>query len=145
MEVSKVRKIFGFLAGVGLIALMASGIFAKAVEFGTWLFMLNYSGPEISIFGEIVVRVLTFAVSYGLVGIVFDAIGLFNDKIMSATYCVISAVFGFIFAYIIWTIEQHLLIVGITLGIFAALIAAFFVIKAIISRRKKKNTKEQQL
>ena len=137
------KKIFGYSAGICLIALMASGIFTKIVEFGTWLFMINYSGPEISIFGEIVVRALTFVVSYGLVGIVFDVIGLFNDKVMSIVYCIISAVVGFIFAYIVWTIEQYLLVIGVVLGVITALIILFFLFKTIISRRKKKNAEEQ--
>lgn len=136
------KKIIGCLAGIGLIALMASGIFAKIVEFGTWLFMLNYLGPETPIFGEIIVRVLTFLVSYGLVGIFFDAIGLFNSKHMSAVYCIVSAVVGFIFAYIVWTIEQYLLVIGIVLGVIAVLIVVFFVLKAIIVKGKKNKRKE---
>lgn len=131
------KKFVGIIAVVAFFALLASGIISHLVEFAIWLLMLQYSGPEISFAGEIVVRILTFGVSFGLVGIIFDAFGLYNGKIMSIAYYVISTIIGFILAYIIWTIEKYILVIGIILGIVAVLIVLFFVIKAIASKRKK--------
>ena len=136
------RRFFGYLAIFGLVFLLVSGAFTKIVEFGIWLFMLQYSGPETSIFGEIVVRVLTFAVTFGLVKIIFEAFGLFNSKIMSAAYWIISTIVSFILAYIVWTIEEHLLVIGIVLGIITVLIIIFFVVRAIAIRKKNKKSEE---
>ena len=136
-------KKIGFLAGIGLLLLISSGVFSKLVEFAVWFFMLQYTGPSISIFGEIVVRLLTFVVTFSLVGITFESLGWFNSKVMHIVYCIVSTIVSFILAYVIWTIEEHLLIIGIVLGIICVLIIAVFVVRAIISRRKNKS-KEQQ-
>lgn len=132
------KRLFGCLAGIGLIFLLASGAFTKVAEFGSWLFILQYSGPETSIFGEIIVRVLTFVVTFGLVRIIFDAFGWFNSDAMHIAYWIISTVVSFILAYIVWTIEQYLLVIGIVLAVIAILIILFFLMRLIISKRKNK-------
>ena len=76
------KKIFGFLAGIVLVLLLCSGIFADIMKFFTWLFTLEYITPDTSIAGSIIVKMLTFAVSYTLVGIIFNSIGLFNSRLM---------------------------------------------------------------
>ena len=138
-----IGSLTGIVAGVGLLMLFASGIFTKLVEFGAWLFMLQYSGPETSIFGEVFVRLLTFAVTFGLVRIIFESFGWFNSDAMSVAYWIISTILSFIFSYIVWTTEQYLLVIGIVLGVVAVLIVAFFVLRAVILKRKKKNAEEQ--
>ena len=84
------KKIFGFLAGIVLVLLLCSGIFADIMKFFTWLFTLEYITPDTSIAGSIIVKMLTFAVSYTLVGIIFNSLGLFNSKVMSFVYLIIS-------------------------------------------------------
>ena len=140
----EMKKVIGIIAGIVFLLLLSSGIFAKIVEFGTWFFMLQYSGPKTSIGGEIVVRALTFLVSYGLVGIIFEIFGLYNSRLMKIGYFVISTIAGFILAYVVWTIEEHLLIVGIVLAAIAVLIIVLFVIRTIVHKRKKtdKNKKD---
>ena len=83
-------KIIGIVAGFVLLMLMASGIFTELINFLCWLILLENSAPEISAAGAIIVRILTFAVSYGLVGVIFEYIGWLNGKIMSAVYFVFS-------------------------------------------------------
>ena len=131
------KKVIGTIAGIVFLLLLSSGIFVKIVEFGTWFFMLQYSGPETSIPGEIAVRLLTFLVSYGLVGIIFEIFGFYNSRLMKISYFVISTIVGFIFAYIVWTIEGHLLIIEIVLAAIATLIIVFFVIRTVVRKRKK--------
>ena len=111
------RKLSGLVAGLVLLFLLCSGIFVDIIEFFTWLLMLQYASPDTSIAGDVVVRILTFAVSYTLVGIIFNSIGLFNGKIMSITYFIISTLVGFVLAYIVMLIETYLLEIGLVLGI----------------------------
>lgn len=132
------NKIVSPLAGVVLLLLLASGILTRIVDFFTWFLMLQYTGPETSIFGEIIVRVLTFIVSYNLVGIIFSALGFFNSRAMKILYFIISSLLGFIIAYIVWSIEQHIVIIGIVLGAIVLASIAYFVIKTIKERKKHK-------
>lgn len=107
------KKFSGLLASIVLLLLLCSGIFADIIKFFTWLFTLQYITPETSIAGSIIVKVLTFAVSYTLVGLIFNSLGWFNSKVMSVVYFIISTLLGFVLAYIVMLIETHLLAIGI--------------------------------
>lgn len=133
------KRLSGFLAGIVLLLLLCSGIFVDIIEFFTWLFTLQYITPETSVAGSIIVKILTFAVSYTLVGIIFNALGWFNSKIMSIAYFVISTLLGFALAYVVMLIETHLLEIGITLGVIFVLSIAAIIFIAI--KNKKQDTK----
>lgn len=133
------KRLIGVLASIVILILLCSGVFADLVKFFAWLFTLQYSQPETSVAGGIVVRVLTFVVSYSLVGLIFNLIGLFNSKIMSVFYFIISTLLGFALAYLVWTIEQHILIIGIVMGVVAVLAVAGFVTMLILNKRKQRN------
>lgn len=129
------KRLSGVLAGIVLLLLLCSGIFTDIVEFFTWLFTLQYITPETSIAGSIIVKVLTFAVSYALVRLIFNALEWFNSKVMSIAYFVISTLLGFALAYVVMLIETHLLVIGITLGV--VFVAAIVVIIILEIRNKK--------
>ena len=133
------KRLSGFLAGIVLLLLLCSGIFVDIIEFFTWLFTLQYITPETSVAGSIIVKILTFAVSYTLVGIIFNALGWFNSKIMSIAYFVISTLLGFALAYVVMLIETHLLEIGITLGVIFVL--SIVVIIFIATKNKRQDTK----
>ena len=128
-------KLIGILSSIVILFLLCSGIFANIVEFFAWLFTLQYSAPDTSIAGGIIVRILTFVVSYGLVCIIFNALGLFNNKIMSIAYFIISTLIGFALSFVVWKIEQHILIIGIVMGLILAGIIATFIAKYLINKR----------
>ena len=88
------NKIIGIISPVVLLLLLCSGALVDIVNFFAWLFTLKYSAPETSIAGGIIVRVLTFLISYGLVGIMFSALGWFNSKAMKFFYFIISTLAG---------------------------------------------------
>lgn len=129
------KRLSGLLASIVLLLLLCSGIFANIVKFFTWLFTLQYITPETSIAGSIIVKVLTFAVSYTLVGLIFNSLGWFNGKAMSVVYLIVSTLLGFALAYIVMLIETYLLAIGIILGVI--LIASIVVL--IIIHIKNKN------
>lgn len=133
------KRLLGVLAGIVLLLLLCSGVFADIIEFFTWLFTLQYLTPETSIAGSIIVKVLTFAVSYTLVGLIFNALGWFNSKVMSIAYFVISTLLGFALAYIVMLIETHLLVIGIILGVIFVLSIVAIILTAI--RNKKQDIK----
>lgn len=133
------RKLSGFLAGIVLLLLLCSGIFVDIIEFFTWLFTLQYITPETSLAGSIIVKFLTFAVSYTLVGIIFNALGWFNSKVMSIAYFVVSTLLGFALAYVVMLIETHLLEIGITLGVIFVLAIATIIIITIKNKKQGTN------
>ena len=69
------------------------------------IFTLQYTTPETSVAGKVIVKILTFAISYTLVGIIFNALGWLNSKIMSIAYFVISTLLGFALVYVVMLIE----------------------------------------
>jgi len=137
--VAKMKRLSGFLAGIVLLLLLCSGIFADIIEFFTWMFTLQYITPETSVAGSIIVKILTFAISYTLVGIIFNALSWFNSKVMSIAYFVVSTLLGFALAYVVMLIETHLLEIGITLGVIFVLSIAAIIFIAI--KNKKQDTK----
>lgn len=135
------KKFLSWLSGIIILILLCSGIFADIVKFFAWLFTLQYSQPETSIAGGIIVRILTFAVSYTLVGLLFNNLGWFDSNAMKIAYFVISTIISFVLAYIIWTIEKYILIIGIVLGTIFISLFVFFVVKMVLAKKKKKGLK----
>ena len=125
------KKLSGILAGIVLLLLLCSGIFTDILKFFTWLFTLQYVTPETTVAGSIIVKVLTFLVSYTLVGLIFNALGWFNSKVMSIAYFVVSTLLGFVLAYIVMLIETHLLAIGITLGVILLLAVGVWIAIAV--------------
>lgn len=138
------RQLLGILSAIVLLLLLCSGALADIVKFFAWLFTLQYSQPETSIAGGIVVRILTFVVSYSLVGIIFNVLGWFTSKIMSIAYFVISTLLGFALAYVVWAIEQYILVIGIVLGVIAALTIVLFVVKLTLNKKADKTADSEE-
>ncbi|MEA4821012.1 MAG: hypothetical protein VB122_02070 [Erysipelotrichales bacterium] len=138
------KKIGSVVATILLLLLFCSGAFADILKFFAWLFTLQYSQPDTSIAGGIIVRILTFIVSYSLVGVIFNALGWFNGKVMKIVYFVISTLLGFVIAYTVWGIEQYILIIGIVMGVIVLAAIAYFVIRAVLDKKKQpSNVKEE--
>ncbi len=127
-------KLIGAASSIVLILLLLSGAFVDLVRFFAWLFNLQYTAPETSIGGGIVVRILTFLLSFGLVGVIFNVLGWFNSKAMSIVYLIISTLIGFALAYVVWTIETHILIIGIIMGILLVGVAVYYLTIIIVKR-----------
>lgn len=132
------KKLLGILAGIVLVLLLCSGVFADILKFLTWLFTIEYITPDTSVAGSIVVKILTFAVSYTLVGIIFNSIGLFNSKVMSFVYLIISTIIGFLLAYIVMIIEKYILVIGIILGVIFIISIVLIIIIHIKNKAKVK-------
>ena len=138
------KKVGSIIASIVILLLLCSGAFANILKFFAWLFTLQYSQPDTSIAGGIIVRILTFIVSYSLVGVIFNALGWFNSKVMKIVYFVISTLLGFVIAYIVWGIEQYILIIGIVMGVIILAAIAYFVIRAILDKKKQPDVKEDE-
>lgn len=133
------KRIGGVIAAIIILLLLCGGAFSDIARFFAWLFTLQYSQPETSVVGSIVVRILTFVVSYSLVGVIFNSLGWFNSKVMSIVYFIVSTLLGFALAYLVWTIEEYILIIGIIFGVVALLSISFLIVWLSFLKRNLKN------
>ena len=133
------KALSGIIVTLVVLLILCTGIFANLVKFFCWLFLLQYSAPETSIAGGIIVRILSFVVAYGLVGVILSLFGFFNSKLMSTAYFIICTILGFVFAYIVYIVETHILAIGIVFGIVLIGIIIFFIVKGILNCKKQNN------
>lgn len=119
------------------IILLFSGGMTGLIKFFYWLFLLSYSEADISILGQIAVRITTFIITYGIVGFIFDFFGLYHSGAMKVTYFIISTLLSFALCYIIMLIETHMVAIAIGLGICAALLITAYVVLHFKRKQEK--------
>lgn len=132
-------KIISFVIGLGMLALILSGGLAKLFEFFSWLFLLQNTQADISISGQIFVRIATLLLSYGLVGFIFNLIGFFNSKLMKIMYFFLSTLIAFGLSYLIMLMETYMQEIMICLGILLFIIVLVIVVFLIKTTRENKN------
>lgn len=141
------KDIGKILIRIILIVLLISGVFgaiikgfgnfiAGLLKFVGWLFALENSQAPTSESGQIVVRILTWLVSYTLVGLVFTLFKCWEKKSMKTAYWVISTIVSFGLSYLVMLFEQHIVTILIALAIVAVVILAIWL--AVYFVRKKK-------
>ena len=98
-----------------------------------WIFSLNYNSPDISVGGQIFVKIMCPVISFAVVGLIFKLLGLFDSIIMKAVYFVISSILSFGWSWIIMLIEKYSLLITIVLGIltFPSIIIIFVRLKIL--------------
>lgn len=138
------KQLYGIISGIIIFILLCSGIFTDIIRFFSWLFLLDYSAPDISIVGSIIVRVLTFTVSYSLVGIIFKVLNWFNSKIMSITYFIFSSLIGFALSYVVMIIEKYWIALIIVLSIVCIIALLIIIIQYVQDKRKLINQNEEE-
>lgn len=131
------KKALGSIAALIIfVFLCTSGLFEGITNFFVWLVTLNMTQSCVSTVGEIFVKVATFAITYTVVGIIFNAIGWFDSDAMKIVYFIISTLISFALCYVVMIFETHLLLLSIILGVILAAVIAFFIITGIRSREK---------
>lgn len=131
------KKALGSVAALIIfVFLCTSGLFEGITNFFVWLVTLNMTQSSVSTVGEIFVKVATFAITYTVVGIIFNAIGWFDSDAMKIVYFIISTLISFALCYVVMIFETHLLLLSIIFGVILAAVIAFFIITGIRSREK---------
>lgn len=131
------KKALGSIAALIIfVFLCTSGLFEDITNFFVWLVTLNMTQSSVSTVGEIFVKVATFAITYTVVGIIFNAIGWFDSNAMKIVYFIISTLISFALCYVVMIFETHLLLFSIIFGVILAAVIAFFIITGIRSREK---------
>lgn len=108
------------IGAIVFLILIASGAFAfimsvlgHIMAFFLWLFTISMTEFGISPEAEVFVKIATFALSYGLVGILFSFDDGFKekDKAMGIAYLVISTFLGFGLSVVVMFLEQNIVII----------------------------------
>lgn len=95
-----------------------------------WLFQLSLTDFGLSPIVEIGIKLLTFVISYMLVGIIFNAVGFFDSDIMKFVYFVISTLIGFAISAVIMILQENIVIISwSTLGVFIIIVVSILLVK----------------
>ena len=129
------EKIIGVIV---FIFLAASGWLERITSFFVWLVTLNATDTTISAISEAFVKIATFAISYFLVGLIFNCLKLFNSTLMRVAYFAISTLISFALCFLIMLIEQYITIIAVIL--FLVIVMTFIIYLCVkLSVRRKKN------
>lgn len=132
------KDVKSMIGGIILLILIATGVFSvlldltsEFIKLTLWIFQLSLTDLGLSPSIEIIVKSLTFILSYALVGIIFNAIGLFDSDVMKYVYFVVSTMIGFALSALIMFLQEHIIIIswsilGITI---ITLITILFLVK----------------
>ena len=130
------KKALGSLAAlVVFVFLCTSGLFEGLTKFLVWLVTLNMTQSSVSSVGEIFVKATTFVITYAVVGIIINAIGWFDSRVMKFVYFVISTLISFALCYVVMIFESHLILFAVIFGIILLAIIAYFIISAIRNKQ----------
>lgn len=111
------EKISAFVGLIVLIFLCTSGLFEQITKVFVWLITLDYSLPDISVFGQLVAKYGTWIITYSLVGVMFKSLGWFNNAAMKIVYFILSTIISFLLSWLIMVLESYLLIIAIVIGL----------------------------
>lgn len=117
------------------IFIFTSGLFEGIFNFLTWLVTLNMTQSNISMAGEIFVKIATWIISYTVVGMIFHALGWFDSDAMKFVYFIISTLVSFALCYIVMLLETYLLYIVIGLGVLLAIVIILAIVLYIRHRK----------
>jgi hypothetical protein len=116
---------------------LTSGVFESVANFLVWLVTLNMTQSNVSIVGEIFVKIATWAISYIMVGLLFNSLGWFNSDAMKIAYFIISTLISFALCYVVMLLETYLLYIVIVAVLLLAVLVGILIFSYI--RRKRNN------
>ncbi len=128
------------IGGIILLILITTGVFSflleltgEFIKLTLWLFQLSLTDFGLSPAIEVIIKILTFVISYGLVGIIFNALGLFDSYVMKYVYFVISTLIGFVLSAVIMFLQEHIIL--ISWSILGISIISIISVSLVIKRR----------
>ena len=107
------KKNISIIGIISIILICSTGIINYVIEFFSELVLLSVSEPSISFISSIFKNKIVFLISYGFVGIIFKTTKIFDGKLMSIAYFVISTILSFVICSLIYFIENNYLILTI--------------------------------
>ncbi len=120
-----------------LIIFIFSYVFPPIANFLAWWFITKEEiNAPISTGQAVIIDIITHAITYGAVGMIFSTLGWFNGKAMHITYVAISEVIALSLALLMRFIIDYYWIIFIIIGV---LLIGAIVLYVLTSRKNKKN------
>lgn len=132
------KTLSGIAALVIFVYIGTRGLIEPITNFFLWLVKLNMTQSNVSIAGDIFVRVATFLVSYAVVGFIFESIGWFNSDAMKVVYFIVSTLVSFALCYVVMILETYKLEIAIGIGVIIVALIITGIILYIKNRDDKK-------
>jgi hypothetical protein len=128
------------IGGIIVLILIATGLFSflleltgEFIKLTLWLFQLNLTDFGLSPAIEVIIKLSTFVISYILVGIIFNLLGLFDSYVMKYVYFVVSTLIGFALSAVIMFLQEHIIL--ISWSILGISIISLISVSLVIKRR----------
>lgn len=136
------KDLKSIIGGIILLILIATGVFSflleltgEFIKLTLWIFQLSLTDFGLPPIVEVIIKSLTFVISYALGGIIFNALELFESNVMRYAYFAISTLIGFALSAVIMFLKEHIILISWSiLGI------SIFSIISIVLVIKKRNT-----
>lgn len=120
-----------------LIIFIFSYVFPPIANFLAWWFITKEEiNAPISTGQAVIIDLITHAITYSAVGMIFSALGWFNGKAMHITYVVISEVIALGLSLLMRFIIDYYWIIFLIMG---ALLIGAIVLYVLNSRKGRKN------
>lgn len=95
--------------------IISSGLFSDIAKFFTWLFAYNLSDNGLNNAFTLVSKLMIFAITYPLVGLIFNLLGWFNSKVMSIVYFILSTLLAMLLCPVLKFVQDNIVAIGIVL------------------------------
>lgn len=138
------KRVLAPLVGVLLLCafvwLAQSGIIQWLGDFFAWYINFQVTTNDLNNTFVLIGKILTWVVSYGAVGIIFNFLGWFNSKAMSITYNVISFILNIILTLILKFIQDYAVTIVIALIVITIVLVITWIIMTIKNSKKGEAT-----
>lgn len=132
--------ISGIVTLIIIIWIFQSGIIEWISTFLSWYIHFRVTTSNLNNIFVLLCKILTWVISYGIVGLIFNSIGLFNSKAMSITYIILSFFINIALTLVLKFLQDYAWIIGIILIIATVCLLLVLIIRKV-SNSKRGNVK----
>ena len=126
------KRIIAPIVGISFLFLIAkTDILQSIYSFAVWLIRLNLSSPNVSIGSKAAIKILTFLVTYAVVGELFDVLDWFDSDVMHIAYIIISTIISFLLCHLFSFVEVNSYWILIAMAVIIAIGTVWMIIARI--------------
>ena len=118
------KRLGGAILGILILCFLG-----PIIKLTGWLLTLQMTQSPVSTAGDIFVTIATWAISFSLVGAVFNALRWFDSGVMKFAYFATSTLVSFGLCYVVMLVERHIVTIAIVILVLVAVIVCAYFIK----------------
>ncbi|HOJ44626.1 MAG TPA: hypothetical protein PK340_01125 [Bacilli bacterium] len=136
-----IKKILYPLSGVLALFVLTwiaqSGLLIWLRDFLIWYINFMVTASTLNNVFVLIGKILTWVISYFLVGVIFNKLGWFNSKVMHITYVVIAFIINIFLTIILMFVQEYAVWIVSGLIIIAICLIIFVVVYAIRENKRE--------